>query len=740
MKHRIPFLAGTVILALASHLAADEGMWMPSQVEDLAPALRELGFEGDPAAFADLTGQPMGAIVWLGGCTASFVSPDGLIATNHHCATGALQYNSAPGKNLLEDGFLARTREEELWNGPGSQVWVTVSFRDVTEEVTGGIDPKLGDRARYDHIERRIKERTAACETGGRRCLVRPFFEGLEYHELAQLELPDVRLVYAPAAGIGDFGGETDNWRWPRHTGDWSFFRAWAGPDGAPAPHSSENVPYRPKHWLTIRPEGVDEDDLVFVTGYPGKTQRFLTFEEVKEIAEWAYPATIRDYEQQIAILEELAGQDESLRISAASRLQGLHNYRTNRRGMLEGLLDGGILATKEAAQRDLAEWIAADPERQKAWGDVLPGLAALQERSAPTRERDDLLEDLLPSLENRLRLSRGSLVSAAHTALLVSRERSKKDDLARERGLQERDWPRIRETQERLQKTLDVRIDRALLRWCLLRAAALPADQRVRELDKLIGLTPGMAAADAAAAVDDYLERLYAGTRIAELDDRLSLLDMGEKRLRALGDPFLDLALALDPLDHAAREAEKARAGAESRLRPLYARALIEERGGLLAPDANGTLRVTFGEVRGVPAKDRDGVLWAPFTTLAGIEQKHTGEGEFDAPHRQLEAISALRAGKATPYAHPSLGDVPVDFLSTVDITGGNSGSPTLDERGELVGLVFDGTYDTIASDFLFDPVRTRAIHVDVRYLLWTMAEVDGAAHLLEEMGVGPH
>src|SRR3990172_4037493 len=195
-RRRLPSVAA--LLLAASPLAAEEGMWMPQQIRDLAPKLREMGFEGAAAAFADLTGQPMGAVVSLGGCTASFVSPDGLIVTNHHCATGALQYNSTPERNLLVDGFLAKTREEEV-NGPGAKVWVTVSVEEVTDAITGKIDPKLDDRQRFSTIERRVKERTAACEAEGLRCHIAPFFEGLTYFEIAQLEIPDVRLVYAPA-------------------------------------------------------------------------------------------------------------------------------------------------------------------------------------------------------------------------------------------------------------------------------------------------------------------------------------------------------------------------------------------------------------------------------------------------------------------------------------------------------------------------------------------------------------
>jgi hypothetical protein len=281
--------------------------------------------------------------------------------------------------------------------------------------------------------------------------------------------------------------------------------------------------------------------------------------------------------------------------------------------------------------------------------------------------------------------------------------------------------------------RSLDARIDRALLWWALVRAAALPAEQRLREIDKLMGLTPGMVEADTTRAIDAWLDGAYAATRMGDDAFRLSLFEMSEAELDAVRDPFLGLAAALDPLYQAVVEEEKEAEGAKSRLRPLYAQAIIEKAGGPVAPDANSTLRVTYGQVKGVDGPD--GVYWKPFTTLAGIEEKHSGEGEFDAPDAELEAIAALRGGRATRYRSESLGDVPVDFLSTVDTTGGNSGSPTLNGDGELVGLLFDGTYDTIASDFLFDPIRTRSIHADVRYLLWVMEQVDGAGHLFEEM-----
>ncbi len=709
----------------AAGLLAEEGMWMPQQIPEMAAKLRALGFKGDPKAFADLSGQPMGAIVSLGGCTASFVSPDGLIVTNHHCVTGGLQFNSTPARNLLKDGYLAKTRAEELPNGPGSRVFVTTSVTEVTSAITGNIDAKATDRERYDLIERRVKERIAACEKGGQRCNVASFFAGLKYFEVAQMEIKDVRLVYAPADGIGVFGGETDNWRWPRHTGDWSFLRAYVGKDGKPAAFSKDNVPFQPKHWLKISTEGIKPGDLVFVAGYPGRTQRHQTYAQVKETTEWTMPRSIRLAQEQLAILEQLSKQDKALALKVAGRVQGLNNNLTNQKGMLEGLVKGGSLGIKQAREKELEAWIAGDPARQKRYGDVLPALRALQAESEKTREQTAAMMTLSTA---------STYLSAAESIYRLSVERPKAD-MDRESGFQQRDWPRIRDAQERMQRTMDATADRALLGWALHLAAALPAEQRIAAVDQAAGLRPGMAKADADQAIDAFVQRLFAGTKLGDRDFRLGLMEKSTADLLATKDPFILLAAAMEPLAEANREAAKNRGGAQARLMPRYMEALLAKAGGLVAPDANSTLRVTYGQVKGVDAKD--GLYYKPQTTLAGILEKHTGTGDFDAPEVQLNAIKALRAGKKTPFLDASLGNVPVNFLSTVDTTGGNSGSPTLNAKGELVGLLFDGTYESVASNFLFDPTTTRSIHVDTRYMLWNMAEVDGAANLLQEMSI---
>ncbi len=727
MKKRILALSFLAVLAIGQTARADEGMWMPQQVPDLSARIKDLGFQGDPKAFADLTGHPMGAIVSLGGCSASFVSPDGLIVTNHHCVQGALQYNSTPDRNLITDGFLAKTRAEELWNGPGSRVFVTVSVREVTDAITANIDAKLTPRKRYDVIEQRVKQQTAACEKDGLRCSVQSFFEGLKYFEIATMEINDVRLVYAPAAGIGNYGGETDNWQWPRHTGDFSFYRAYVGKDGKPAPFSKENVPYKPKHYLNVSPFGANPNDFIIVAGYPGRTFRHETFSEVKERTEWALPRGISRAKDVLAVLDEVTKGNKELEIKAEPRKRGLHNGLTKNTGVLQGLVKGGLLAEKEATEKAFAAWIENDANRKKTYGDVLPALSAMQAESEKTRERDAVFGALYQS---------SSLLGAADTIYRLALERPKKD-IDREPAFQERNWKRIQEQMERLQRSYAPELDKALLKFALKEAAALPAETRVEQIDKLTGLKPGLAKEEAEKLIVTFIEALYAKTTLGTAEARLALLTKPAAEITKSEDPILKLAVLLQPMGEALRERDKERAGRRSLLRPRYMKALLDMQGGLVAPDANSTLRVTFGRVMGVSPKD--GIFYLPQTTLQGVLDKHTGQDEFNAPKTLRDAAQALRAGKKTPYLDPKLNDVPVDFLSDVDTTGGNSGSAVLNSKGQLVGLLFDGTFDTVASDFLFDKKRTRSIQVDSRYMLWVMTEVDKAGHLVEEMGIKP-
>lgn len=698
------------------------GMWMPSQLADAhhVEILEKLGLEFDPLALSKPLEFPLGAVISLGGCSASFVSEQGLIITNHHCVTGALNYNSKEGNNLHDSGFLAKTQAEELWAGPTQKIWVTRAFTDVTSAMLDGLDAITDPQARWEEVGKRSTDIAAKCEEGktDTRCTVSSFFEGAQYYLIEQLELRDIRLVHAPHAGVGVYGGEIDNWRWPRHTGDYSFYRAYVGPDGQPADHAATNVPYKPKYHIEIATGDLDEGDLVFVAGYPGRTNRLKTASEVAVAVDWFYPRRIARMEQYIATLEQVTAGSEALRIKAEPTLRSLNNGLTNSKGQLEGL-SKGLAAQKAAQEQALRDWIAADAGRKTKYGTVLDELAALDAEQAPTREHDVALEELANA---SVMLVRARDIVAAAKKRAEGGALTDKDRTKYEQGLAV--------AQTRFAKE----IDRAVLRLHLERAAKLPADQQPELLKVLVGAGPYDA-----ANIDKALDKLYAKTK---LDDSKKVLDLYSKatmaQLEKSKDPFIVAALAAKPALEAVQTRQSTVAGKLALLRPVYIAALREfaaSEGKTLAPDANSTLRVTYGTIRGYAPRP-DAPVYVPFTTASQMLEKHTGEEPFNLPEAVRKGIEAKNYG---PYADPDFGELTIDFLTDLDITGGNSGSTTFNARGELVGLVFDGNYEAMASDWVFMPEITRAIHVDVRSILWVMDAVDGADWLLEEMGVTP-
>ncbi|MFZ2494134.1 MAG: S46 family peptidase [Thermoanaerobaculia bacterium] len=696
-----------LILAFAAlPLFAGEGMWMPQQIPQVAAELKKLGIEMDPNKLADLTGDPMGAVISLGGCTASFVSPDGLIVTNHHCAFGAIQLNSTPERDLITNGFLAKTREEEL-NAPGTRVWVTTKIEDVTAELNKVFKPKMTDADRAKALDLREKELISDCEKpGGLRCRVASFFEGSKYLRMTQAEITDVRLVYAPARMVGEFGGDDDNFEWPRHTGDFSFYRAYV-----------DGKPYKPQHWLKVAKEDVDEGDLVIVAGYPGRTYRYRTADEVRNSKEFVYPTSIRYFTDVIAILEAQGKGNRAVQIKNSGRIKGLNNSLKNFTSVNEGFTKDRILENKIASEVKLREMIAATPSMSK-YAATLDEIARLNAEEFKTRERDTIVGWLA---------GRGStLMAQAGTINRLATERTKKKDLERRSGFQEREWPRMLQGSERAQRAFDLGTDRAVFTYFLNESQKLPAGLRIKPLDDAV---------TAAGGVDQFVEQLYANTKVATQEERAKMYAETPAQLKARNDSMLNLSASLQQLADANEARELAYRGAMTRLRPGYFEALKMAAGRELYPDANSTLRITFGTIQGYTP--RDATSYTPQTTLRGVVEKETGKDPFASPKALLAA--AADPAKTAPYVDPEIKDVPVNFLSSCDTTGGNSGSPTLNGKGELIGLLFDGNYESIDSDFQYNEAVSRSIHVDAQYMLWVMDAVDGADNLILELGLEP-
>ncbi|MBA3539610.1 MAG: S46 family peptidase [Deltaproteobacteria bacterium] len=702
------------------------GMWLPSQMA-LAKHVenfKNMGVALPASTLADPLAAPLAAVVSLGGCTGSFVSGEGLLVTNHHCVQGALQQNSSEKDNIVENGYLAKTRAEEKPAGPAQRVYVAQAFKDVTKDMRDGLEAIKDPIARKDESEKRYKALIAGCEKDrpGIRCSVSSMFRGGQYFLIENLEIRDVRLVYAPTRSIGNYGGEIDNWAWPRHTGDFSFYRAYVGKDGMPADPSAENVPFKPKHHLKVSTAGLKPNDFVMITGYPGSTSRIETASETHHDLEWYYPYAIAYYKERYKIAEGLVAAGGETAIKATVAKQSIQNGLEKTEGVVAGMSKGDLLQQKDALDKQVKAW-AAQPghEAHKAGIDKLEQILADEFRTA----RVDV---------DRSRAFNGSSLMSSALSLTRWAEERAKADAERKPGFQARDMSNARARTKGFAKGYDRTLDRAMFRLALTKATQLPETDRAW-LALLLDAKKGQKIDE--AFIDKTLDGWYKTQTIEDEKTRMALLEKGTtKDIKGSKDPFIKAAQRIWPVYKAEEKKADAQKGELLLATPFYADAMREVLGGFLSPDANSTLRITYGTVKSMKSDSKDQADW-PFTTAAQIPGKNTGKEPFDAPAKVLEAIKAKKYG---PYADASLGgELPVDYLSDLDITGGNSGSPTLNGKGELVGLAFDGNIEGVASDVVFNPATTRTIHVDARYMLWMMDAIDNADHLLEEMGVKP-
>ena len=714
MRFKKMGLAMAMMLAPAAQ--ADEGMWMPSQLPAIGKQLRAAGFQGNPADLADLTRAPLSAVVKVGGATGSFVSDDGLVLTNHHVAFGVIQYNSNAQRDLIQNGFVSHERAEELPANPDFRLRVTTGFDKVTDKVLAAAKGKTG-RAYFDAVDAISKELVAECEhEPGVRCSVVNMFYGRDFYLVKQLELRDVRLVYAPPRAIGNYGDEVDNFVWPRHAGDFTLLRAYVGPDGKPADYAKDNVPYHPPAHLQVAREGVREGDFVMLAGYPGITYRHRTAAEFADQVQWRLPTTVEVMQQLQHVIEDSGQDDKPAAIRYASQLQSLKNNIKRFQGELDGLKRSDAVTVRRKDEDAMMAWLAEQPQA----GTLRPQIEQVNQLIATangTRERDLVLG---------LMQSQTQLMRSAILLQRLAHERSR-PDAHRESGYQVRDEDLMAGTLRQVQRRFDPRIEKRLLIALLTRYQKLPDTQRLPEFDAAFGRTP--------ESLAHKLDQVYGVTHLGDEAQRLAWLKADPSAVVKSNDALLSLALQLQPALLRIDDERKSREGDLLRLRPAYMDALIayrEKQGRAVYPDANATLRVSYGKV--TPLKARDAVTYEPLTTMAGIVEKNTGAVPFDAPKPLLDAIAK---SDYEGYADAKSGAMPVDFLSNLDTTGGNSGSPVLNARGELVGLNFDSNWEAVSASWMFDPRYKRAIHVDLRYMRWLMDKVYPAPQLLKEMGV---
>jgi hypothetical protein len=701
---------------------AEEGMFLPDAVASLPlDKLAKRGLKLKATDIYDPNGVSIkDAVVIVGGGTGEFVSPEGLLLTNHHVAFDALVSASTPANDYGTKGFTARTRAEEL-PAQGYTVTITQDLKDVTSEVLSGIPDTLSASERNRAISAKTQAIEAAGDNAAEGIAVRvlPLNDGLAYYRFTYLVLRDVRIVYAPPKSIGFFGGDPDNFEWPRHCGDFTFMRAYVGPDGKPAAYSTANVPYKPKKVLTLSMDGVKEGDLMMVMGYPGSTRRYRESYSVAYNQDIAMPFLVDLYTYQIETLRNAGKYDAELRVKLQSTIFGLSNDLKNYEGSVVAMRRAGIVEKKRAEEAAFTRWLNADPTRKAKYGEVLPTLEKAYQELTATAQRDLLAQQLF---------SASDLVAIASFVQRAAADKEK-PEAERNPALGAAGIQRVRAQLAGALAQRNPTAERELLTYLLRKADELPPAQKIEFIEKRFGSLQGEARR---RAEENFAREIIDSKRYSTAEGLSGLFDLTTAQLKELREPLLDFALELGAEIQRMQPRQQAFNATVQRWRPLLVQGMSEMKGAKPYPDANRTLRFTYGEVRGyVP---REAILYTPFTTLSGVIEKDTGREPFDVPEKLKQLHRARDFG---PYALAKGGDVPVNFLSTTDIIGGNSGSPILNGRGEQVGIVFDGNYEGLGNDFFYNEEKGRTISVDIRYVLFVTDKFGGAGYILKELDI---
>ncbi|HMF57149.1 MAG TPA: S46 family peptidase [Pyrinomonadaceae bacterium] len=717
------FLLATLLLVSLAFLPAfgDEGLFLPDAISSLP--MERLAQRGLKLKASDIYTPAGGgltdAVVILPGGTGEFVSAEGLLLTNHHIAFDALVAASTPQHDYGTNGYVARSRSEEM---PAQDFTVQIlqGMSDVTSEVTSAVKGEMSSEDRNRIIEQKIHRMEFEAANGhqaeGITAQVIPMNEGLSYYRFTYQVLRDVRVVYAPPKSIGFFGGDPDNFEWPRHCGDFTFLRAYVGPDGKPADYSPQNVPYKPKKFLSISMNGVREGDFVFALGYPGTTTRYRESYSVVYNQDIYEPFVVELFSSQVEALEEIGRNDSAQRVKLQAKIFDLTNTIKDYEGSILALRRSNLAEQKRQQEAAFTRWVNENPVRAAKYGQVLPNLAQAYQDYQATALRDLIVTQIWEASD---------LFTIADFAQRVSQAR---ESPTRNPNL-DQIVQRVRAQSVAALQQRNPVVERTVLTLLFRKAAELPAGQKIAALENRFGNLQSDARRRAEA---EFARQLVESSRLPSAESATHLLDMTSAQLRDMHEPLLDFTSEFSSENDQAEERTERFNNTLARWRPLLIEGMSEMRNVKFYPDGNRTLRFTYGEVRGyVP---REAIVYQPFTTLSGVIEKDTGREPFDVPERLKQLYKAHDFG---PYALPDRADVPVDFLSTLDIIGGNSGSPIMNGRGEQVGIVFDGNYEGLGNEFFYNEAKQRAISVDIRYVLFLVDKFGGAGYILRELDI---
>ena len=704
-----------VLFIAASPLPVKEGMFPLSELSKLD--LIEAGLKIKASDIYNTEGISLiDALVDVDGCTGSFVSEEGLVLTNHHCAVSSIVSASSVKSNFLENGFLAQTKEEEI--SVDKVFRVMESYKDVSAQVLSGINGIVNLSERDKKIKAKMKElgKENTDLENSIEAEVAEMFPGQTYVLFKYRLLKDVRLVYAPPKSIGNFGGETDNWTWPRHTGDFSFFRCYVAPDGSAAKYSKENVPYKPKNVLKISQKGVDEGDFVFILGYPGRTFKNMPSHFLIYQNDFNHPYVIDLYNWLIETINDITIDDPEAQISYAARLRGLNNVEKKYRGQLKAIRKTGLIEKRQEEEKELMDFVNSDPELKKAYSNLFIDLEAVYEKKFQSAQ-----ETLW--MNNFFRFSKSAKFAEfiwENSIENLKPEKEKKDKFKKNK-IEES----IKDLFEKNEK-IDEEFEIQFLEKMIYDANDLEDNFRITAVDKLIG---NEIADDVVPAFvsDNMTDFPFSDKKYFN-----SLLNKTPDELEVLSDPYLSFIHELIKQNKIQDEEQSAIDGALSELLPKFNEIKRMKFNTQFIPDANGTLRLTYGYIKGYsPA---DAVYYSPFTTLNGLIEKSFEEGEYEVPEKIVELYNEKNFGK---FYNKKLGSVPVALLYNTDTTGGNSGSPVMNAYGELIGLNFDRAFEATINDYSWDDSYSRSIGVDIRYILWFAQKYSGADNLLKEMKI---
>ncbi|MBI4850953.1 MAG: S46 family peptidase [Acidobacteria bacterium] len=704
---------------------ADEGMWLMQDIKKLPIAeMRAKGLQLSPEEIYNPDGTSLKDAVFKvrigggGSGTGSFISSQGLIITNHHVAFDGIASASTPEKNYLDKGYVASSQVEEI-PMKGYNITIAREIKNVTQDVLSVVKPEMSPEEVQKAIDAKRREiiENARKQNEALEYEVSEMLVGLKYMLHGYEVIRDIRLVYAPPKSVGFFGGDDDNFLWPRHTGDYSFLRAYVGPDGKPAAYSDKNIAYKPSKFLPISLNGYKEGEFTMILGYPGRTFRLQESYAI-DFQQNVFLPFINDILQaRINLLDEAGKQDPSKQLAYASERFSLSNALKNFQGSLEGIKRTQLVEKKQAEEAKFKQKIAQDSSLQSKYGDLFSKLEKLYTERKANYMRNSILGGMSTNV-----------TTLRFVSLAVGRALDKeKAESERSPFFSDARVEQFKKSLPEALKEADTKLDSKLIALYLNKALDLPEGQKIPFIEERFASRQGEARQ---GAVNDFARQLVEEFNNADSIGKLFSLSATD--IRSNGSVTLKFLLEANSELEKTRKIDQNFTTNIPRLRSLYIDGMSSLRNELSYPDANSTLRFTYGEVKGY--KPRDGVHYRYFTTLQGVVDKDTGKEPFDVPN----SIKQINSSKNfTPYDDAATKDMVVAFMTTNDITGGNSGSPVINGRGEMIGVAFDGNYEGLGSDYGYNEAQSRTICVDIRYVLLLAERMAGANNIFKELEI---